>query len=97
MSAFYGTIEGQRGPATRCGSLGSGIKAAAQSWNGSVVIELSYQDQFDSESPLMVEVRTAEGSSAYGHTAWHGTFEHFKELLAFDNERKNDHRFAFNQ
>lgn len=96
MSAFYGTIEGQRGPATRCGSLSSGIKAAAQSWDGSVVVNLRYQERFDSGSPLMVEIRTSNDSSAYGAAAWEGTFDEFKEMLAHDNERKRDNRFAFN-
>ena len=88
MSAFYGTVEGQRGPATRCGSRGSDIKTAAQSWNGSVIINLHYEEWDDDESPLMVEVRTDNGSSAYGHLIWDGSFESFVELLNRDTEDK---------
>lgn len=94
MSAFYGTVEGQRGPATRCGSLDSGIRASAQSWKGSVVINLHYMERYDSESPLVVDVSTSDGSNAYGHPAWSGTFDEFKEMLAYDNEYRHNHRFG---
>jgi hypothetical protein len=40
MAAFYGTLEGARGPSTRCGTKSSGIHAAAQSWDGSVAVDL---------------------------------------------------------
>lgn len=87
MSAFYGTIEGQRGPATRCGSKSSGIKAAAQSWDGSVITTLRYGTR-DDEEVLMVEVNTSEGSSAYGHRIWNGSFEEFVELLEHDMDER---------
>lgn len=93
MSAFYGTIEGQRGPAIRCGSKGSGIKAAAQSWDGSVIINLRYKNYDD--GPLMVQVNTSDGSSAYGAQIWEGTFSEFKELLEHAAERKRHGCFLF--
>lgn len=87
MSTFYGTVEGQRGPATRCGSSISGIKAAAQSWNGSVVVNLHYEG-CDPNGNLLVDVNTSDGSSAYGHSAWRGTFEQFKAMLADNMHRR---------
>jgi len=40
MSEFYGALEGSRGPTTRAGTKASGIKAVAQSWEGSVATYL---------------------------------------------------------
>ena len=40
MAQFRGLIEGQRGPATRLGSKGSGLQVEAQSWQGKVVVRL---------------------------------------------------------
>ena len=37
MSHFYGTLRGNRGEATRCGSKASGLTTHAASWAGSVV------------------------------------------------------------
>lgn len=76
MSTFYGTVEGNRGEATRCGSEQSGIRASAQSWNGSVIVRLCHRD-----GELMVSVATSDVSDCYGFTKWYGTFNEFKELL----------------
>ena len=36
MSHFYGTLDGARGTATRCGTKTSGMVAVCASWNGAV-------------------------------------------------------------
>jgi len=36
VSRFYGTLQGNRGEATRCGSTGSGICTYAAGWQGAV-------------------------------------------------------------
>lgn len=77
MSTFYGTVKGCRGVATRCGSRESGIKASAQSWDGSVVVRLDYNDA----NELMVYVGTDSGSSSSCWPKWHGTFDEFENLL----------------
>lgn len=87
MSAFYGTLEGQRSPVTRCGSKTSGIRAATQSWDGSVITRLYYSER-DGHETLMVEVSTSNDSSAYGHRIWYGSFDEFEELLKRDTEEK---------
>lgn len=87
MSTFYGTVEGQRGPATRCGSRSSGIRTAAQSWNGSVIVSLCYAER-DGEDVLMVGINTSDGSSAYGHNIWNGSYEEFVELLEKDTDER---------
>ena len=68
MSKFYGSVQGNRGAATRGGH--SMIKTSAQSWDGSIINYLSYEDD-----KLMVEVCVSEGSSAYGKTIFRGTFD----------------------
>lgn len=87
MSTFYGTVEGQRGPATRCGSRSSGIRTAAQSWDGSVIVNLSYSER-DGEDTLMVDINTSENSSAYGHNIWNGTYDEFVRLLEKDMDER---------
>jgi hypothetical protein len=51
MSHFYGTLKGNRGEATRCGTKGSGVGVTAASWNGAVSVmvyfdEVSGEDRF---------------------------------------------------
>lgn len=36
MSHFYGTIQGNRGEATRCGSKESGMETYCASWKGAI-------------------------------------------------------------
>ncbi len=76
MSKFYGSIQGNRGAATRGGSLASGIKGSVQSYDGSVITELTYK-----EDTLMVRVLTSERSSSYGSTIFYGTFDEFVNKL----------------
>lgn len=40
MSHFYGTLEGSRGPATRCGTKSSGLTVTAASWSGAIQVHL---------------------------------------------------------
>lgn len=44
MSHFYGTLNGNRGGASRCGSKASGLSAIAASWAGAVKVYV-YVDQ----------------------------------------------------
>ena len=40
MSHFYGTLQGSRGEATRCGTASSGIETYAASWKGAIRVEV---------------------------------------------------------
>ena len=75
MSKFYGSVQGNRGAATRGGH--SMIKTSAQSWDGSIQTELTYE-----EDTLMVRVSVSEGSSIYGKTIFYGTFKDFIEKFS---------------
>lgn len=40
MSHFYGTLQGSRGIATRCGDKKSGIRTIAASWAGAIRVSM---------------------------------------------------------
>ena len=85
MAKLYGTLQANRGEATRCGS--DYIRASAQSYEGSVIVELLYNDNKD----LIVKVETNNGSSCYGDwngNLFKGTFEEFKDLLKLNRDIK---------
>jgi hypothetical protein len=73
MSTFYGMVQGNRGAATRGGSRASGFKASVQSWDGSIITQMSY----DKDDNLTVDVSYSTGSSCYGTTIFHGTFDEY--------------------
>ena len=75
MARFYGQVVGDRSAATRCGHRR--IKAAAQSYDGSVITQLTYKE----DGTLMVSIEIAEGSFSYGNTGFYGTMEEFKSKL----------------
>lgn len=77
MSTFYGCVQGNRGSVTRGGSRASGFKASAQSYDGSVVTYLSYNDNDE----LMVEICVSEASSSYGSRIFYGTFQEYVDRL----------------
>ena len=77
MAKFYGTLVGNRGEATRLGH--SRIKVSAQSWDGSLITELTYNN----EGKLMVSLKASEEStSCYGRELFYGTFEDFVAKLS---------------
>lgn len=47
MAHFYGTLQGARGQATRCGTKPSGMEAIAASWQGAVRSTLFEEDGRD--------------------------------------------------
>lgn len=52
MSHFYGTLQGSRGQATRCGTRSSGVVTEAAGWKGCVETYVFEKDGLD-----MFEVR----------------------------------------
>ena len=49
MSHFYGTLQGSRGEATRCGTANSGLVTYAAGWKGAIcvhVTECNGQDHY---------------------------------------------------
>ena len=76
MAKFYGQVNGGRGTASRTGTRN--IRTAAQSYDGSVITELTYND----EGKLMVDVCTDDYSTSYGRRIFYGTFEEFVAKLS---------------
>ena len=75
MSKLYGTLQGDRGAATRTGY--KKITAAAQSYDGSVITEFTYVDDV-----LMVRVSAEKNeSTTHGKTLFYGTFDEYIEKL----------------
>lgn len=58
MSHFYGTLQGNRGEATRCGSKNSGMETYCASWSGAARC-MAYEK--DGTDYVRVEL-----------TTWHG-------------------------
>ena len=78
MASLYGSLQGCRGEATRCGSKSSGVRASVQSWQGSLI---SYMDLDDNENPI-ITLKTSGGSSSYGNeTIFRGSLEELKAKL----------------
>ncbi len=71
MSEFYGTIKGNQGPVTRQGNKKSGIHVSAQSWEGSVSVNL-YRHYDTGE--IFCKIVVGCGSDAYpaGWTIYRG-------------------------
>ena len=49
MSHFYGTLQGARGRATRCGTKNSGMTTETASWEGAVRVEVYHDELSDSD------------------------------------------------
>lgn len=47
MSHFYGTLQGIRGQATRCGGKGSGLTTQAAGWRGAIRTEIWHDEASD--------------------------------------------------
>ena len=84
MSAFYGMVEGNRSCATRGGSKSSGFRASCQSYDGSIISTMHYDEDENGKEVLKVRVGTNDGSSAcsdWNSEDFNGTFQEFKDLL----------------
>lgn len=77
MATFYGQVKGNASStATRQGSAASGIRSSVQSWNGSLIMDLSY----DENDALYIEVMHSTGSEFRGYTIFRGTVDEFVDM-----------------
>ena len=70
MSHFYGSIKGNRGPATRGGSKNSGIVSHTKGWNSGIRVTGYVNDNGDDE----FKVEITNGSRLMVRTKLIGTF-----------------------
>jgi len=64
MSHFYGTVQGNRGEASKCGSKASGIRTYAASWKGAITC-WTYIDKETGNDYVRVEMTTWQGAGNY--------------------------------
>ncbi len=70
MSHYYATIEGARSPKTCQGSKRSGLRAAAQSWSGSLIVEFDHDEETDE---TIARIGVGQGSTTrIDRTLWSG-------------------------
>lgn len=61
MARFYGSVQGGRGEATRLGHATTGLRASAQSYSGSVIVEVYANGEED-----CARITAADGSKRHG-------------------------------
>ena len=82
MSKLYGSLQGCRGEATRCGTKNSGMRASVQSYDGSLV---SYMDLDENDKPI-ITLKVSNCTSFYGdETIFRGSLEELKAKLQGGN------------
>lgn len=64
MSRFYGTLDGSRGQATRCGTASSGMRSIAASWSGAAMATTYTKAWFSSADDT--------DCATLDLTTWHG-------------------------
>lgn len=55
MSHFYGTLQGSRGEATRCGTKHSGVTTVAASWKGCIQVRVWYDEKTKTDKYLICQ------------------------------------------
>lgn len=78
MATFYGQVFGSgRTSATRGGTYDSGLRVSAQSFKGSVIVELTQPEDEDGNRELMVEVRVNSSTASNGKLVYYGDLSEF--------------------
>lgn len=82
MATFYGQVFGSgRTSATRGGTYDSGLRTSAQSYKGSVIVELTQPEDEDGNRELMVEVSVNSSSASRGKNLFYGNLNEFCQRL----------------
>lgn len=63
MSHFYGTLQGSRGEATRCGTQGSGMTTNCAGWGGCIRAEAFHHDGEDMYRVYLAPWQNSGGGS----------------------------------
>jgi hypothetical protein len=88
MSALYGSLQGNRGEATRQGTKGSGIRASVQSWDGSLIAYMELDRE--TEEPVIRLYTTDDSSSTSYHAneMFRGSLKEFNKMCEDYKKRK---------
>lgn len=82
MATFYGQVFGNgKTSASRVGTYDSGIRTTAQSYEGSVIVELTLPEDCDGNRELMVEVQVNSNTASRGMSLFYGTLDELCQKL----------------
>lgn len=82
MATFYGQVFGSaKTSASRGGTHDSGIRTTAQSYEGSVIVELALPEDGDGNRELMVEVQVSSRTASRGKSLFYGTLDELCQKL----------------
>lgn len=97
MSHFYGGIQGQRGPATRMGSAGSGFGAYAQNWHTRISVDLSHDHEAEADS---ASIHIGTGPSNYNGSGMYiniRDIDKFLDAVSTDDTKIKKHLMKIRQ
>ena len=78
MATFYGQVFGSaKTSASGGGTYASGLRTFAQSYEGSVIVELTLPEDSDGNRELMVEVQVNSNTASRGKSLFYGTLDEF--------------------
>lgn len=84
MAKFYGTIQGNRGKATKTGSRASGFRASCQSWDGSIIVTV----REDKDGETRLNISFSEYSESYGgRTIIDASVDELREMVKAYNAK----------
>lgn len=82
MATFYGQVFGNgKTSASRGGTYDSGTRTTAQSYKGSVIVEMTLPEDSDGNRELMVEVQVNSNTASRGKSLFYGTLDEFCQKL----------------
>lgn len=77
MATFYGQVFGSaKTSASRGGTYASGLRTFAQSYEGSVIVELTLPEDGDGNREL-IEVQVNSNTASRGKSLFYGTLDEF--------------------
>ena len=82
MATFYGQVFGSgKTSASRGGTYDSGIRTTAQSYEGSVIVELTMPEDCEGDRELMVEVQVNSNTASRGKSLFYGSLNELCQKL----------------
>ena len=74
MSHFYGTIQGNRGKATRLGHQATGLETIAAGWRGAVYVRV-FHNFSTGQDEYAVALQPWQGSGGFSRVIAHGILD----------------------
>lgn len=87
MAQFYGTLQGQRGEATRLGGKSSGLRTTAAGWGGAIRVNV-WHDEESGEDQFRVELTPWHGSGGNTQVLAQGVLDAHARRLTVDHTER---------